>query len=109
MENALANAIKFTKEGSIKAETRVFQDKNRLVIRVIDTGEGIPPDVLPRLFDKFVTKDAAKDSHGMGLGLFISRAIVAGHRGGIIAYNNPSRGATIEIALPVDGNRQMES
>lgn len=107
IDNAIANAIKFTKEGTIKLETRAFPDKNRLIIRVTDTGEGISPDILPHLFDKFVTKDAAKDSHGMGLGLFISKAIVLAHKGEITAYNNTGRGATIEIALPIDATLPM--
>jgi signal transduction histidine kinase len=66
-----------------------------------DTGGGIPAEILPRLFGKFVTKKVGEEEgHGTGLGLFISKAIVTAHGGKISAYNN-SKGATFKIELPV--------
>jgi two-component system, LuxR family, sensor kinase FixL len=70
-------------------------------ITVIDTGHGIDPTDLPRLFDSFFT--TKKD--GMGLGLALSRSIVQAHRGRIWAENNPEGGATFKFALPVDADR----
>jgi signal transduction histidine kinase len=70
-------------------------------ITVIDTGHGIDPTDLPRLFDSFFT--TKKD--GMGLGLALSRSIVQAHRGRIWAENNPEGGATLRFALPVDADR----
>ena len=70
-------------------------------ITVIDTGHGIDPTDLPRLFDSFFT--TKKD--GMGLGLALSRSIVQAHRGRIWAENNPEGGATFRFALPVDSDR----
>ena len=62
-----------------------------------DTGAGIDPDILPRLFTKFSTKS---DS-GTGLGLFISKSIVEAHGGRIWAENNPDgNGATFSFSLP---------
>ncbi len=67
----------------------------RLTVR--DTGEGIPPAVLARLFEPFYTTK----KHGLGLGLFTSRGIVEQHGGTITAYSKPGRGTTFTIWLPV--------
>ncbi len=65
-------------------------------VAVVDVGHGIPPDLLPRLFESFVTTR----EQGMGLGLSISRSIVEAHGGRIRAENNRGGGATICFALP---------
>jgi two-component system, OmpR family, sensor histidine kinase VicK len=66
---------------------------------VKDTGSGIHPDILPRLFSKF----ASKSFQGTGLGLFISKNIIEAHGGNIWAENNPdSKGATFTFTLPID-------
>jgi PAS domain S-box-containing protein len=67
-----------------------------LVIAVSDTGSGIPPDQLPRLFDPFFSTK----NEGMGLGLPIARSLVEGHGGRIWAENNPPGGATFRFTLP---------
>jgi len=66
-------------------------------LAVTDTGTGIEPDVLDRLFEPFVSTKA----QGVGLGLSISRAIVLSHKGRIWAQNNPGRGATFHVSLPL--------
>jgi PAS domain S-box-containing protein len=66
-------------------------------VAVIDGGHGIEPDKLPRLFEPFFTTKP----NGMGMGLSISRTIIAAHRGRIWAENNPARGAIFLITLPV--------
>lgn len=102
--NIIGNAIKFTDNGSIKVECRTFPSKNKIEIRVSDTGAGISEKVMPNLFGKFVTKNAreANGHGGTGLGLFISKAIVTAHKGEIHAYNNATGGATFTIVLPID-------
>jgi signal transduction histidine kinase len=67
-------------------------------VAVEDRGHGIPPGLLPRLFDSFVT---GRDD-GIGLGLSISRSIVEAHGGRIRAENNPAGGATVRFTLPVE-------
>jgi signal transduction histidine kinase len=67
--NLLTNAIKFTKEGTISVSAHVNDNDNELVIKVKDSGEGIHPVIMPRLFTKFATKS----NMGTGLGLFISK------------------------------------
>jgi two-component system, OmpR family, sensor histidine kinase VicK len=95
--NLLNNAIKFTKKGTISVS---IQNKGNLVIIAIkDTGQGIDPQIYPRLFTKFATKS---QTGGTGLGLFISKSIVEAHGGRIwAANNNDGTGATFAFSLPL--------
>ncbi|HZD82017.1 MAG TPA: ATP-binding protein [Nitrososphaeraceae archaeon] len=97
--NLLHNAIKFTNEGSITISVKRKVDDNKvIVVSVNDTGKGIDPEILPRLFSKFVSKSVA----GTGLGLFISKSIVEAHGGKMWAENNADgRGATFYFSLPL--------
>lgn len=101
--NLLRNAIKFTPDhGRITVRCQVMQD--RLVIQVADTGMGIEPEVLSRLFNAFEqgTRDTTRQFGGLGLGLAISKAIIEQHRGTIRAESRgKGRGATFTIELPV--------
>jgi signal transduction histidine kinase len=104
--NLLGNAVKFTKKGSIAVQTRAA-GQDSIVITVSDTGSGIPKEILPRLFSKFATKKVGDDeTHGTGLGLFISKSIVEAHGGRISAYNNDVGGATFRIELPLKADGQ---
>ncbi|MEO9296023.1 MAG: ATP-binding protein [Nitrososphaera sp.] len=103
--NIIGNAIKFTKKGRIVIETRLDPARN-FIVTISDTAGGIPEEILPTLFGKFVTKKVGENvSHGTGLGLFISKAIVAAHNGRISAYNNDIGGATFQIELPAQGEK----
>ncbi|AFU59688.1 signal transduction histidine kinase, with HAMP linker, phosphoacceptor and ATP binding domain [Candidatus Nitrososphaera gargensis Ga9.2] len=98
--NIIDNAVKFTRKGRIRIETRV--QENKLGIKISDTGGGIPAEIMPKLFGKFVTKSVQGGTeHGTGLGLFISKAIVTAHGGEIYAQNNSEGGATFTILLPI--------
>ena len=102
ISNLLSNAFKFTKEGSIIVNIELDQRNSRATVSVKDSGKGIDPEVVPRLFEKF----ASKSFQGTGLGLFISRSIVEGHGGRIWAVNNNKvvdgqRGATFYFTLPL--------
>jgi PAS domain S-box-containing protein len=77
--------------------TTALSQNNTARICVIDSGSGIPEDIERRLFEPFVTTKA----HGLGLGLSISRTIIAAHGGDLSAVNNPGRGAIFCIALPI--------
>ncbi len=102
LTNIIGNAIKFTKEGYIKVESHVIPERNNVQITISDTGGGIPSDILPDLFRKFMTQNVRNENrHGTGLGLFICRAIVTAHGGEISAYNNNEGGATFVILLPI--------
>jgi len=101
LTNIIFNSIKFTKEGHVKIETGIIKP-NKLEIKIIDTGPGIPSEILPRLFSKFATKSIGDSVHqGAGLGLFISKGIVTRHGGEIYAKNNSERGATFTVVLPM--------
>jgi len=76
-----------------------YDGKGNVEVAVADSGPGIPPDRLPRLFDSFFTTK----THGMGLGLSIVRSIVEAHGGRIWAENNSSGGACFRFTLPVNG------
>jgi signal transduction histidine kinase len=103
VSNLLDNAVKFTEEGTIMVSTEVKNDSssnnnNIAVVSVKDTGSGIDPEIMPRLFTKFTSK-----SHkGTGLGLFISKSIIETHGGKIWAENNiDGKGATFSFSLPL--------
>jgi signal transduction histidine kinase len=108
VSNLLDNAVKFTKaEGNItimiKNEgERQNKDDVKVIVSIKDTGQGIDPIVMPRLFTKFATKS---QTGGTGLGLFICKGIVEAHGGMIWAENNKDgeKGATFYFSLPVSG------
>ena len=96
LSNLLSNAVKFTKQGTvyISADNKDGQ----LIVSVMDTGSGIDPEIISRLFTKFTTKSQT----GTGLGLFISKSIIEAHGGRIWAENNKDgKGATFTFRLPL--------
>ena len=103
ISNLLDNAIKFTKEGTISIITE--EKDTQVIVSVKDTGTGIDPEILPRLFSKFVTKS---ERGGTGLGLFICKNIVEAHGGKIWIGNNDiydgKKGATFTFSLPVSNS-----
>ncbi|HYZ50449.1 MAG TPA: HAMP domain-containing sensor histidine kinase, partial [Nitrososphaeraceae archaeon] len=81
-----------------KAVQRGGEEDNKLFVSIIDNGEGIDPEIIPRLFSKFVTKSF----DGTGLGLYICKNIVEAHGGKIWAENNTNgKGATFSFSLPL--------
>jgi two-component system, OmpR family, sensor histidine kinase VicK len=95
ISNLVINAIKFTEHGSITVSSGIRDGAANITVR--DTGSGIDPEIIPRLFTKF----ASKSEQGTGLGLFISKKIIEAHGGRIYGENNPDgRGATFAFTLP---------
>jgi signal transduction histidine kinase len=110
ISNLLNNAIKFTKEGYITISAEKDEDRQNVVVTVKDTGIGIDPEILPKLFTKFTTRS----NKGTGLGLFISKSIVESHGGKIWAENNSdgNRGATFYFSIPIsneNNNRRPDN
>ena len=101
IRNLLNNAIKFTPKGTINISTHVYHDENKVQIKISDTGLGIPKEILPNIFGKFVTKGINKDQSGTGLGLFLSKGIIEAHNGEITAQNNFDIGASLEFKIPI--------
>lgn len=104
LSNLLNNAIKFTKNGTVTINTRIANGSNNnanndkeAVVTIMDTGSGITPEIMQKLFSKFVTTS----SHGTGLGLFISKGIIDAHGGRIWAENNSNGvGSSFSFSLP---------
>ena len=100
--NLCANAIRHTPPGgSVTIDAVPHGDT--LLVSVSDTGEGIPPESVTRVFERFYRADSARQSvtGGSGLGLAIVRAIVEAHGGKVWAENNPNGGARILFTLPI--------
>src|SRR5215204_4289886 len=113
ISNLLDNALKFTQEGTVTVTTIERKDDGdgagggeaEVVVSIKDTGTGIDPELIPRLFTKFATKSY----QGTGLGLFISKSIIEAHGGKMWAENNNNNnsknrkheGATFYFTLPV--------
>ena len=99
--NILGNALKHTREGYIDIQTGLADNGQSVEVSIIDSGKGIPAEILPRLFEKFATKDLEGGTEsGTGLGLFISKGIIEAHNGSIVGFNNQT-GATFKVRLPV--------
>jgi two-component system, OmpR family, sensor kinase len=99
--NLITNAIHYTPSGgSISVSTE--SENQFAILRVADTGIGIPAEDLPHLFDRFyrVEKSRSRDKGGSVLGLAISRAIVSAHSGSLEATSAPGQGATFTVRLP---------
>ncbi len=114
ISNLLNNAIKFTKGGNIsilviKKRNSNEKDNSREedIVSIKDTGTGIDPEILPRLFTKFATKS---ETGGTGLGLFISKSIIDAHGGRMWAENNSDgKGATFTFSLPVSKRQHHQN
>ncbi len=100
LSNLLSNACKFTRDGRIVVRTRRSPDD--LVIEVSDTGIGIDPAALPRLFEPFVQADgtATRQHGGTGLGLAIARGMVELLGGTLEAASVPGHGSTFSVRVP---------
>lgn len=103
ISNLLNNAMKFTSEGyvTITAEKKRERNSNNhdvAIISVCDSGSGVDPEIMPKLFTKF----SSKSFSGTGLGLYICKNIVEAHGGRIWAENNnKAKGATFSFTLPL--------
>lgn len=104
--NIIHNAVKFAKDGVITLRARPDYDRGVAEIKIIDNGPGIPSEILPVLFNKFVTK-TMENERGTGLGLFITKNIIEAHGGAIEAKNNAdgNKGATFTITLPIQAQK----
>ena len=98
--NLITNALRYTPEGgTIRLDAGA--SAGSVVLAVSDTGQGIPPEALPHIFDRFYKADSARSASGQsGLGLAIARSIVEAHGGRIGAESQPGKGTRIHVDLP---------
>jgi signal transduction histidine kinase len=97
--NLIDNALKYTPAGGrVDVEVRAEGDRARLTVR--DTGLGIRPDELPRIWDRLFRGDTSRAERGLGLGLSLVKAIVEAHGGTVDVESEPGKGSTFTISLP---------
>jgi signal transduction histidine kinase len=110
LDNLISNAIKFTPNGG-RVDVSVAPAGGTVRVAVRDTGIGIPPGEVERLFERFFRASTAVDQQikGTGLGLYISRAIVGAHGGAISAESEVGVGTTFHVDLPVQVGRPVPS
>jgi signal transduction histidine kinase len=97
--NLLDNAIKYTPSGG-RVEVEAARDGADAVLTVRDTGAGIPPGELPRIWERLYRGDASRSELGLGLGLSLVKAIVEAHGGGVGATSAPGQGSVFIVRLP---------
>jgi two-component system, NtrC family, sensor histidine kinase HydH len=100
--NLVINAAQASPPGS-NVWLTASASEDRVSITVSDEGCGIPPDKQDKVFDPFYTTK----ENGTGLGLAIASMIVEQHRGILTAQNNPEKGMTFRIELPIDRTRRI--
>ena len=101
--NLLMNAVEaLSSGGCIWVSTKRLAESGEILLSVMDNGRSIDADILPHIFDPFVTN---KDT-GTGLGLTITYDIIQHHHGRIQAENNPEGGATFNVWLPMQNGEQ---
>jgi two-component system sensor histidine kinase VicK len=114
ISNLISNSLKFTSKGAItvslhdkRIDGKGEDNIQQVEVRVTDSGTGIDPEILPRLFTKF----ASRSYKGTGLGLFISKSIVEAHGGRIWAKNNSDgkKGCTFYLVLPIIKEQNLRS
>ena len=103
LTNLLENAIRFTSVGTVRVAAVRAKDGVRLSVQ--DTGIGIPPEHLPRIFERFYRVDSgrARDSGGTGLGLAIVKHMAEAHGGSVSATSTTGEGTTVSVVLPNHG------
>lgn len=105
--NLIANARDAMRPEGGTLTIAVSPEADAVVLRFADTGPGIAPEVMERLFEPFVTSKRGPD--GTGLGLAVSRHLAEQHRGSLTATSEPGRGATFTLRLPIVGEAPSET
>jgi two-component system sensor histidine kinase BaeS len=97
--NLLTNAVKFTPAGG-RVAVETGPDGSWAVLRVCDTGQGIPPDELPRIFERFFRGQGASGVAGSGIGLAVVSELVHAHHGDLDVTSEPGKGTQVTVTLP---------
>lgn len=96
--NLLSNAFKYTEKGG-KVEVLVAEDNDEVVVRIVDTGIGIPADDLENIFERFYRTEMRRDIIGAGIGLALTKEIVELHGGRITVESKPGYGSVFTVRL----------
>jgi heavy metal sensor kinase len=100
LANLLDNAVKYTPAGG-RISIALRRDGPVALLLVTDTGPGIDPAELPRIWDRLYRGDRSRGEPGLGLGLSLVKAIVEAHGGSVAAESEPGRGSTFRVTLPL--------
>ena len=98
--NLIDNAVKYTPAGG-RVDVEVLRDGDRARLRVRDTGIGIRPDELPRIWDRLFRGDTSRTERGLGLGLSLVKAVVEAHGGTVEVESEPGKGLCLPCRCPV--------
>lgn len=99
LANLLDNALKYARPGG-RVRLRARADGDSALLEVEDDGVGIPPEDLPRVFDRLYRGDRSRSERGLGLGLALVKAIVTAHGGSVAVESEPGRGARFTVRVP---------
>jgi signal transduction histidine kinase len=99
LANLLDNALKYTPPGGC-VEVKAWEADRQAMVAFKDTGVGIPPQELPRIWERLYRGDKSRSQRGLGLGLSLVQAIIQAHGGRVAVTSAPGVGSTFEIALP---------
>jgi signal transduction histidine kinase len=97
--NLIDNAVKYTPRGG-RVTVSLARDGDRALMRIRDTGAGIPADELPRIWDRLFRGDSSRAERGLGLGLSLVKAIVQAHGGAVAVESALGKGSTFTVSLP---------
>ena len=100
LDQLLDNAVRYSPPGSTIA-VRTRREGDRVTLEITDSGPGIAPEALPRVFERFYRQDDAHSTPGFGLGLPIARKIAEAHQGQIEIASQPGAGTTVRMTLPL--------
>jgi len=100
VSNLLSNAVKYS-DPDTPVLIHVFVQDGKVVVSVTDHGRGIPPDVIPLLFQRFYRAKGERRAEGIGLGLYITKQLVIAHEGRIWVESEVGKGSTFSFTLPV--------
>jgi two-component system, OmpR family, sensor kinase len=109
LENLLSNAVKHSPKGvpvSVRLRRQPHDGGEQARVDIVDQGPGIMPDILPHVFDRFVTGEARRG--GTGLGLYLAHRIVVMHRGELRVATTPGEGTCLSLTLPCHPDPRLE-
>jgi two-component system heavy metal sensor histidine kinase CusS len=106
LSNLLANALRYTPRGGRICVTIQNESEQTVEVRIADTGSGIPPEHLPKIFDRFYRVDPSRSQHpeGTGLGLALVRSIMELHGGSVKVESEVGKGTTFALIFPIVGS-----
>ena len=99
LANLVDNAVKYTPAGG-RIEVRASAQKDETMVVIQDTGVGIAPEELPKIWDRLYRGDQSRTQRGLGLGLSLVQAVIRAHRGRVEVASEPQKGSRFEIYLP---------